>query len=69
VCAGFSVNVIGPERLYYFDTIAASSDGGTTWDTFDPPASVQDVTVAPDGTVIAVNINAENGPMLVAGSA
>lgn len=68
VCAGDSLNEVGPERPVLYDTIAASDSGGASWDTFDPPAWVQCVTVAPTGTVIALGLNAENGSMLVAGS-
>lgn len=69
VCAGYSLNSVGPERPTLYDTVVASAGGGGSWDTFTPPAWVLSVTVAPNGSVIALGVNAEDGTVLVAGSA
>jgi hypothetical protein len=68
VCAALSHNVVGPERPAYYDTIAASDSSGAAWDTDEPFASVASVTVAPNGSVIAVAMNPEGGPTVFAGS-
>jgi hypothetical protein len=70
-CVALSINVVGPERPTSFVTLLASADGGATWGAFEPPYQPAGVSIAlaPDGTVIAVGTNAENGPLLLVGSA
>jgi photosystem II stability/assembly factor-like uncharacterized protein len=70
-CAGFSVNVVGPERPYYYVSLLVSADAGVTWRNFDPPYQTTnvDIALASDGTAIAVGTNAEDGPLLLVGSA